>query len=142
MKKVLLVLFSIVSISVAAQETGIHFEKTTWAQIVKKAKAEKKLIFMDAYTSWCGPCKQMSANVFPDAKLGTYFNANFINAKIDMEEGEGPALAAQYPVRGYPTLMFIDPVTGKVVNSVLGSRSAADLLEVGQKTAATKKKKA
>jgi thioredoxin 1 len=117
-----------------AQDSGIKFEKNSWAQIIQKAKAEDKLIFMDAYTTWCGPCKTMSARVFPDQRLGEYFNANFINAKIDMESGEGPALAAKYPVRGYPTLMFIDPKTGKIVNQALGYRSADQLLKLGEDT--------
>lgn len=120
-----------------AQE-GISFEKNSWSQIVQKAKAEKKLIFMDAYTSWCGPCKSMQAKVFPDATLGNYFNATFINAKFDMEKGEGPALAAKYPIQGYPTLMFIDPNTGKIVMQALGYRNAQDLINIGKQANARK----
>ncbi|HMZ23915.1 MAG TPA: DUF255 domain-containing protein, partial [Saprospiraceae bacterium] len=69
---------------------GMTFETGNWASILKKAKKEKKLIYLDAYTSWCGPCKMMKKNVFPDAAVGEYFNANFVNAQIDMEKGEGP----------------------------------------------------
>lgn len=126
---------------VAAQlhaQEGISFEKNSWSQIIQKAKAEKKLIFMDAYTSWCGPCKSMQAKVFPDAVLGNYFNTNFINAKFDMEKGEGPALAAKYPIQGYPTLLFIDPNTGKIVMQALGYRNAQDLISIGKQANARK----
>ncbi|SOE20068.1 Thioredoxin [Spirosomataceae bacterium TFI 002] len=140
MKRILLciALISIVSIGSYAQ-SGIKFEHGNWDAVVAKAKAENKLIFMDAYTTWCGPCKLLQKKVFPDVELGNFYNKEFINVKIDMENGEGPGLAAKYPVRGYPTLMFIDPNTQKVVNSVLGYREANQLLAIGQSQAAKKK---
>jgi thioredoxin 1 len=138
MKKFLFLFLLGISFISKGQQTGIEFEHKSWNQIIQKAKAEKKLIFMDAYTSWCGPCKSMTARVFPDPKVGEFFNANFVNAKIDMEQGEGPALGSKYPVRGYPTLMFIDPNTGKIVNQALGYRTAEQLLQIGEQTAKKK----
>ncbi|MDP5122146.1 MAG: thioredoxin [Spirosomaceae bacterium] len=118
---------------------GITFEHDkSWNDIVQKAKAENKLIFMDAYTVWCGPCKALQARVFPDKELGEYFNANFINAKIDMERGEGPALASKFRVRAYPTLFFIDPNTQKVVVQAMGYRQIEDLMQIGKQAAAKK----
>jgi thiol:disulfide interchange protein len=139
MKKILvLFLFTLLSAS-AVFSQGITFEhNATWAQIVAKAKKENKLIFLDAYTSWCGPCKLMQARVFPDETLGTFHNKNFVNAKIDMETGEGPNLASQFRVRGYPTLFYINPNTMEVVHSVLGYRDVNQLLSTGQ-TALQKK---
>jgi thioredoxin 1 len=132
MKKLLIVCFTLLSMSTFAQSAaGISFEHSNWDAAIKKAKAENKLIFMDAYTSWCGPCKALQAKVFPDKKLGDFFNANFVNIKIDMEEGEGPKIATIYPVRGYPTLFFIDPTTGKVVNEILGYKDINQLLAFG-----------
>ncbi|MFN4256425.1 MAG: thioredoxin family protein, partial [Saprospiraceae bacterium] len=69
---------------------GMNFEHGTWAEVLAKAKAENKPIFMDAYTVWCGPCKMMSNQTFPDAKVAELFNARFVNVKVDMEKGEGP----------------------------------------------------
>lgn len=118
---------------------GITFEHDkSWNDIVQKAKTENKLIFMDAYTVWCGPCKALQARVFPDKELGEYFNANFINAKIDMERGEGPALASKFRVRAYPTLFFIDPNTQKVVVQAMGYRQIEDLIQIGKQAAAKK----
>ena len=125
-------LFVILSAWKPAQAQGISFESSNWQTILNKAKTEKKLVFLDAYTSWCGPCKAMQARVFPDKKHGEFFNTQFVNAKIDMEAGEGPKLAAKYPIQGYPTLLFIDPVSGRVVESVLGYRSADQLLKLGE----------
>ncbi|WP_337043040.1 thioredoxin family protein [Emticicia sp. 17c] len=120
--------------------SGIKFEeKASWKDIVKKAKAEKKLIFMDAYTTWCGPCKMLQARVFPDKQLGEYFNQNFVNAAIDMESDEGLRLSSIYEVRGYPTLFFIDPNNGKVVQSILGYTEIDQLLSTGKRVATKKK---
>ncbi|MFN8353045.1 MAG: thioredoxin domain-containing protein [Spirosomataceae bacterium] len=113
---------------------GIKFFEGTFAQALAKAKAEKKLIFLDAYTSWCGPCKMMQTRTFPDKKLGDFFNQKFVAIKIDMEEGEGPNLAETYGVDAYPTLFFID-TSGKVVKRVLGFQSAEKLLAQAQSAA-------
>src|SRR5690349_11740714 len=87
---------------------GIEFvHDKTFQEILDIAKKENKLVFMDAYTSWCGPCKRMAANVFPDPEAGAFFNSNFINVKIDMEKGEGPGISGKYGVRAYPTLFWI-----------------------------------
>ena len=73
---------------------GIDFlHNKNWKEILAQAKKENKLIFLDAYTSWCGPCKHMQSEVFTDMAVGYYFNKNFINVKMDMEEGEGLQLS-------------------------------------------------
>ena len=110
---------------------GILFEKENWQAVLKKAQDEEKIIFLDAYTSWCGPCKQMSAYVFPDPALGEYHNDNFINVKIDMEKGDGIQLASKYNVRMYPTLLYIDH-NGKVIRKRAGMLRADKLLELSK----------
>jgi thiol-disulfide isomerase/thioredoxin len=80
----------------------------TFASILAKAKTEKKLVFMDAYASWCGPCKLMEKNVFTDKNVADFYNKNFINVRIDMEKGEGKELAMKYGVRSYPTFLFLN----------------------------------
>ncbi len=101
-------------------DTGIQFVDLPWAKILEKAKKEKKIIFFDAYASWCGPCKAMQKNVFTRKDVGDYFNATFINVKKDMEIGEGPQLANRYPIEGYPTLFFVDG-NGKLITTHLGA---------------------
>mgnify|MGYP000709275146 FL=1 len=110
---------------------GIEFFHGTWAEAQAKAKTEEKLIFVDAFASWCGPCKRMAASVFPQDKVGTFFNANFINLKIDMEKPENAEFAGKFPVSAYPTLMFID-ATGKLVQKAVGAKDADQLLEFAQ----------
>jgi len=90
MKYLFTLLFALaLTINIEAQDTGIQFVHTDWETTLKKAKEEDKLIFVDCYTDWCGPCKWMSANVFPDEKVAALYNDKFINVKINMEKGEG-----------------------------------------------------
>ncbi|GAA4848682.1 thioredoxin family protein [Algivirga pacifica] len=110
-------------------DNGIEFEHTSWEEVLKKAKKEKKLIFVDAYATWCGPCKYMSADVFTDDQVGNYYNETFVNFKMDMESEA--AKEFDYEVAAYPTLLFIDH-KGKVVHRVVGAQSIEDFLVTGQ----------
>lgn len=110
---------------------GISFvaEDTKWADILSKAKTENKIVFVDAYTVWCGPCKQMAKNIFPVKEVGDVFNAHFVSAKIDMEKGEGLEIAKKYNVRAYPTYIFVNG-DGELVHRGLGSMPADKFIEV------------
>lgn len=128
MKKIaFLLVFQCVALSAFGQQTGIEFFKGTFAEALEKASKENKLVFMDAFAEWCGPCKRMAATAFVDAKVGQYFNANFINVKMDMEKGEGPALQRKYDVGAYPTLLFLNG-KGNVVHTNVGGLNAEQLL--------------
>jgi len=112
-------------------EEGIQFTEASWASVLKKAKAENKIIFLDAYASWCGPCKMLQKNVFTKKEVGDYFNKQFVNVKMDMEKGEGPMLTQRYPLDAYPTLFFIDG-NGKIVKKVIGYQKPEELLSIGK----------
>lgn len=109
-------------------DKGIQFYQGNFKEALALAKKENKVIFMDAYASWCGPCKRMAANTFTDGQVGDFFNKHFVNLKVDMEKGEGPAIAQKYPVEFYPTLFFIDK-NGKIVKKLVGYQDAAALLK-------------
>jgi len=111
---------------------GIDFlPDKTWKEILAQAKKENKLVFLDAYASWCGPCKYMQSDVFTDVAVGYYFNKNFINVKMDMEKGEGVQLAEQFGLASYPTLYFIDG-DGKLLHKKIGAMEPGDLLQLGE----------
>jgi thiol-disulfide isomerase/thioredoxin len=132
MKK-LNVLFILLSTLTTLSAQGIAFEsaETTWADILKKAKAENKIVFVDAFTTWCGPCKAMSNTIFPLKEVGDVFNARFVNAKIDMEKGEGPTIAQKYGVQAYPTYLFVNG-DGELVHRSLGGMPAEKFIAVGE----------
>lgn len=105
---------------------GVAFvEGKTFAEVLHKAKEEGKMLFIDCYTSWCGPCRMMATQVFPQKKVGDYFNEHFVSFKIDMEKGEGPELKNKFSVRAYPTFLFLDG-DGKEINRIVGGDSDAD----------------
>ncbi len=110
---------------------GIVFEQGTFADLKSKAATSGKPIFIDAYTTWCGPCKMMSRSVFPDAKVGSFYNPAFVSAKIDMEKGEGVELARQFRVNAYPTLLFLN-ASGEIIHRAVGARNADDFIELGR----------
>jgi thioredoxin-related protein len=126
MKK--LTIFSALFIGAMTLAQGIKFEDTNFSTILAKAKKENKLIFVDAYASWCGPCKLMVKNVFPQKAVGDYYNSHFVNAKIDMEKGEGVDLAKKYNVKAFPTYLFIDG-NGEVVHRTLGYVEENDFIQ-------------
>lgn len=80
---------------------GIAFFHGTWQETLAKAKSENKLVFVDFYTQWCGPCLNMAQTVFVLPEVGAFYNANFVSAKIDTENGEGIELAKKWFIRHF-----------------------------------------
>lgn len=132
MKKIILPLISaiLMSVSVAADAAGIKFEKGDWASVKAKAQSVNKPIMVDFYTSWCVPCKQMEKNIFPMDSVGEFYNANFVNYKVDAEEGEGPELAEQFSVQAYPTFIYTDS-NGKFLHQAVGGSDAEGFVQHG-----------
>lgn len=143
MKKFLFICFIFPLLSVA-QEKGIAFEHdSNWDKVKAKAKAENKHIFVDCFTTWCGPCKYMSANIFPQEKVGDFFNANFVNLKLQMDEtkedseevkswyAEAKRFATDYTVRAYPTFLIFNP-DGELVHRIVGGGEADAFIERAQ----------
>ncbi|WIO74014.1 DUF255 domain-containing protein [Porticoccaceae bacterium LTM1] len=112
---------------------GIEFFDGTWEELLEKAKTEDKKIFVDVYTQWCGPCKMMAAEVFPQEKVGEFYNAHFINFKLDAEDEEvdGPELAERYQVNLYPTYLFLNS-DGELLYRSSSRMSAPVFLEVAR----------
>lgn len=112
MKKILsIVVLLMLSITVIAQT---NFRTITYKQALEAAKTENKLVFMDFYTDWCGPCKLMTREVFPTKTVGDYFNEKFVSIKVNAEKGEGIALAKKYAPKAYPTFVVIDAQENEV----------------------------
>lgn len=127
---VALALFFAVS---AAYAQGIEFQDKSYAEVLKMAKKQKKLVFIDVYTSWCGPCKQMAKEIFTQQKAGEFYNTRFFNIKLDAEKNaDGKAVAARFGVSAYPTMLFVDG-DGELIYRLVGGRSVDQFIEEGQK---------
>lgn len=118
-----------------AQDRSINFapETITVEELFAQAKASGKIIFLDCFTSWCGPCKMMARDVFTNNEVADFFNANFYNAKLDMEKEQGAILNKKYGITAYPTMLFIDPESRFIVHTVIGAHQPADLIAEAKK---------
>ena len=117
----------------APSDQGISFFEGSLQEGLEKAKSENKLLFVDCYTTWCGPCKILKQYTFRDANLGDYMKDNYVSLAIDMETDEGQILAKKYGIEAYPTLLFLDKY-GRVVNHQVGGIGAEALLAKAEQT--------
>lgn len=132
MRKIIVLLVALFAVS-ATYGQGIEFQGKSYDEVLKMAKKQKKLIFVDIFTSWCGPCKHMSANIFTQEKAGTFYNAHFLNIKLDAEKSDdGKKVASKFGVNAYPTFLFING-DGELVYRFLGGRTVDQFVDEGQK---------
>lgn len=103
-----------------------------WKTAVKEAKDSGKLIFLDIYATWCGPCKYLENTIYPDVALGNYYNAHFINLKMDGETEFGRLKARQYALQAYPTMYYLNS-SEEVLTQVVGVKQAPELTAFGEK---------
>lgn len=140
MKKIILLLLFTIPLLIQAQDTGIQFQhEASWKEILAKAKAENKYIFMDCFTTWCGPCKYMSASIFPLKEVGDFINDKFISVAVQLDTTDkdndavkswyqgGHDIAEKYKIRAYPTYLVFD-ADGKPVHRFVGSSPAEEFL--------------
>jgi len=125
-----LALAAIAVSSITIQAQGIEFmpEGSLLKDAVAKARQENKMVFLDCYTSWCGPCKMMATKIFPTKEVGDFMNPKFVSIKIDMEKGEGPSLVEKLQVSAYPTFIIFNS-DGNEVGRFLGGSNAAGFME-------------
>lgn len=139
MKRLILFLIFIPFLALA-QEEGIRFEhNTNWEKVKAKAKADNKYIFVDCFTTWCVPCAQMAKTVFPQKKVGDFFNTNFLNLKIQMDQtardneevkswyDEAARFTKEYAVDAFPTFLIFN-ADGELVHRIVGGSDAEGLL--------------
>ena len=90
-------------------EGGVAFEPGTppFATVLSKARDQKKSVFIDFSTEWCGWCKKLDADTFSKPEVAKALSA-FVCVHVDAEKGEGPELAKRYAAHGFPTLVVTD----------------------------------
>lgn len=127
------------SVAQAHEEKGIKFQhQLTWSQLKEKAKKENKYIFLDAYTTWCIPCRLMENDIFPQPSIADFFNQNFINVKVQFDVTkndnaevkswykDAKAFTETYKINSYPTYLFFNS-SGELVHTILGSSPNAEV---------------
>ena len=152
LKLTLILLLWLVIMNSYAQKSGIQFKEfDNWEAVLNAAKNEGKPIFVDIYTTWCGPCKVMEKEVYPNTNVGEYFNNNFISIKVQMDQTRNDSeytkkwqkpndkirshskqLEKLYDISGYPTFLFISS-DGMLLNKHMGFLNPDDFITVAQK---------
>ena len=132
MKRFALLFLIVFSASLYAQEVGIKFSKDSLlSDALARSKKEGKLVFIDCYTSWCGPCKYLAKEIFTQKEVGDFYNSHFINLSFDMEKGEGIKIRTKYAVQAFPTLLFLN-AEGETVHVGIGAGDANMLIELAK----------
>ncbi|MDB4609218.1 thioredoxin fold domain-containing protein [Flavobacteriaceae bacterium] len=145
MKIKLLVLFILSFVSTYAQQ----IEWMSLAEALEAQKKEPKKIFMDVYTTWCGPCKLLDKKTFANKDLARYvsehfyavkfnaegdelirfYNQNFKNPNYDQRK-KGRNATHQFTqflgIKGYPTMVFFSE-DGDPIMPVVGYYTAQEL---------------
>ncbi len=138
MKKIITFISACLALSLYSFSQGVNFEELTLQEALNKAKMEKKLVFLDGYTSWCGPCKYMANTIFPQKEAGDFFNKHFVNVKFDMEKGEGLEIRKNFKVRAYPTFLILTP-EGIEQYRIVGGGDLKNFIEKVERGLASKK---
>lgn len=121
---------------------GIRFQDgLTWKHVLRQAKRENKYIFVDCYTTWCGPCKKMEMEVYSLQKVGEVVNKQFIPLKMQMDTTEkdnddvknhysdAHYFGMHFKLMGYPALLFFNS-DGKLLSRSLGTISPDDFIRL------------
>lgn len=101
---------------VKAQIKFIDYKTTTFDNVLKKAQAENKNIYVDIWTTWCGVCKMMDRWIFPRKDVSDYFNKNFVNLTFDAENPQWASIAKKFNATAFPTMLILNPKGEVILN--------------------------
>ena len=119
MKRILLILAAL-ALGATTVQAQVRFETGSTDSVRKKALESGKLVFIDLYATWCGPCKMMAPAV---EKLAEEYEGRAVIGKLDVEESMD--IAGRYGVMNVPTLILFKD--GRAVERKVGLQSASDL---------------
>lgn len=115
----------------SATATGAEktFQSLSYDKAVAAAAKDGKLIFIDFYTTWCGPCKMLEQSTFKDPWVKDWLAGKAVALQVDAEKDV--QLAEKFRVEAYPTLVFLNS-EGKVLERQIGYIDAAEFRELAK----------
>lgn len=100
-----------------AQAAPVKWQKD-FAKAQKVAKQTNRVMVVDFYTTWCGPCKMLDRNTWPAPRVSALLG-RAVPVKLDAEAGPNVGIANRYKIRAYPTTLVLSP-QGKVLGTIVG----------------------
>jgi thiol:disulfide interchange protein len=100
------------------------FSALPYAQAQEQARAQQRLLLVDATASWCGPCRKMEETTWPDARVAAWLQSHAIAVQVDVDAE--PALAQQLRIEVMPTLIVFRD--GKEISRRKGYAGPDELL--------------
>jgi thioredoxin-related protein len=125
-------------------KAGIQWiEGLSWQEVKEKAKRENKYVFLDCFTTWCGPCKMMDRDVYVNDMVGNFVNDKFIAVRVQMDKSkndngyvqswyqDAKEIDKRYLLEGYPTFLFFSP-NGSLIHKEMGFMEAGKFITMAQ----------
>jgi thioredoxin-related protein len=125
-------------------QTGIGFiYAANWDTVVKLAKSNDKMIFVDIMATWCTACSEIDKIVYSDKAVGNFMNDRFISIKVQMDKkandskwvqswyAEADKLKKEYQIEAFPTLLFFNS-TGQLVHLESGYKDHNSFIEASK----------
>lgn len=110
-----------------AAHAQVRFETGPTDKVREAAIKADKLVFIDLYATWCGPCRSMERNVFSRKDVGEFMDRYFVAAKYDVDKPTGKAISEKYGVRSIPTYLVFN-TSGELLSRIQGASDAATFL--------------
>jgi len=100
-----------------------------WHEVKELSAHTGRPIFIDFYTTWCGPCKKMDRTTFMDPTVSEVLNEQFVCLKLNAEADINEDLVQLYRIKSYPTFVFVNQ-NGELIYKESGYRSAEELRSI------------
>lgn len=97
---------------VAGPFSDLSFEAAS-----KQAAKSNKIVLIDFYTTWCGPCKMLDKNTWTDPTVIQLLEQKTVALRIDAEKET--ALSKHYKIEAYPSILLIKP-DGTEIDRIVG----------------------
>jgi thiol-disulfide isomerase/thioredoxin len=101
------------------------FSDLSFEAACKEAAQAKKILLVDFYTTWCGPCKMLDKNTWTDAAVIELLQQKTVALRIDAEKEA--ALSKRYKIEAYPSVLLINP-DGTELDRLVGYRDPKTFL--------------
>jgi thiol-disulfide isomerase/thioredoxin len=114
-------LCAVTSSLAAAPFSDLSFEAAS-----KQAAQTGKIVLVDFYTTWCGPCKMLDKTTWTDAAVIQLLEQKTVALRMDAEKEA--ALSKRYKIEAYPSVLLLKP-DGTEIDRLVGYKEPKVFME-------------